>query len=161
MTKIHIREIQKEDNAEVAKLIRKVLIELGVPKIGTAYEDVTIDKMFETYNHPNASYYVVVENHIIIGCAGVAKLAGAEEQVCELQKMYFLKEARGRGIGNEMMQRCLKTAKHYGYTTCYLETMPNMKAAQQLYLNSGFRYLDKRMGDTGHYACPVWMCIDL
>ena len=32
-----IREIQKEDNEQVAAVIRQVLIELNVPKVGTAY----------------------------------------------------------------------------------------------------------------------------
>ena len=46
MTTPVIREIRKEDNAAVATLIRKVLVELGVPKVGTAYEDTALDKMF-------------------------------------------------------------------------------------------------------------------
>ena len=34
-----IREIQQKDNAKIAKAIRDVLIEYGVPKVGTAYAD--------------------------------------------------------------------------------------------------------------------------
>ena len=34
-----IREIQLRDNPKIAKVIREILIEFGVPKVGTAYAD--------------------------------------------------------------------------------------------------------------------------
>ena len=46
--------------------------------------------------------------------------------------MYFLPEARGKGLGNQLMQQCLTQARSYGYTNIYLETMPNMIHAQNL-----------------------------
>lgn len=156
-----IREITISDNTEVAEVIRKVLVDLGVPKVGTAYEDKILDTMFEAYNKPKATYFVVVENDAIIGCAGVAQLDNYKGNVCELQKMYFLEQARGRGIGAKMMKVCLDRAKVFGFDKCYIETMPFMKAAQKLYKKSGFEYIDERMGDTGHYSCPVWMLKDL
>lgn len=55
------------------------------------------------------------------------------------------------------MRVCLNRAKEYGYEKVYLETMPYMKAAQKLYMASGFEYIEKPMGNTGHYSCPVWM----
>lgn len=157
----NIREITLSDNKQVAKLIRKVLVDIGVPKVGTAYADKTLDAMFEAYDKPKATYFVVEENDVIIGCAGVAPLDNYKGNVCELQKMYFLEEARGRGIGTRMIQVCLDTAKTYGFEKCYLETMPYMKAAQELYKKNGFEYIKERMGDTGHYSCPVWMLKNL
>jgi hypothetical protein len=44
-----IREIQAKDNLELSKVIRHVIIEMGAPKIGTAYEDKATDAMFEHY----------------------------------------------------------------------------------------------------------------
>ena len=152
-----IREIRKDDNPEVAKVVRKVLEDMGVPKVGTAYADKILDTMFEAYNKPKADYFVVEENLKIIGCAGIASLDNYEGNVCELQKMYFLEEARGRGFGAIMIQICIERAQDYGYEKCYLETMPYMEAAQQLYQNNGFEYIDAPMGNTGHYSCPVWM----
>lgn len=149
-----IREIKRKDNEEIARVIRSVLVEYGVPKVGTAYEDKSLDCMFETYNNPNATYFVVEENDNIIGTAGVGPLEG---EVCELQKMYFLPVARSRGLGAKMMDICLKQAKHLGYRKVYIETMPNMKAAQKLYVRSGFEFIDKPMGNTGHHSCPIYL----
>ena len=157
METVIIREIQPSDNAEVAVVIRKVLIDLGVPKVGTAYADKALDHMFENYDKPRATYFVVEDQGRIIGCAGVAQLENYQGNVCELQKMYFMEVARGRGIGSKMMNKCLNRAKEYGFEQCYLETMPYMKEAQKLYKKTGFEYIEAPMGNTGHFSCPVWM----
>ncbi|MGY8915576.1 MAG: GNAT family N-acetyltransferase [Flavobacteriales bacterium] len=156
-----IREIQPKDNKQVASVIRQVLIDLGVPKVGTAYADTALDHMYENYAVPKASYFVVEENNKIIGCAGVAQLENFDGNVCELQKMYFTEEARGRGLGSQMMNVCLAKAREYGFEKCYLETMPYMEDAQKLYKKTGFQYIKARMGDTGHYSCPVFMMLEL
>lgn len=155
-----IRKIEKRDNPEIAKVIRDILIEHNVPKVGTAYADPQLDFMFEAYDIPKADYFVVENAGKIIGGAGIGPLPN-EPEICELQKMYFLPEARGLGLGSQMMQQCLEVAKSFGYKKCYLETMPNMHAAQKLYKNAGFEYLCNAMGNTGHTSCPVWMIRNL
>ena len=113
--------------------------------------------MFEHYNKPKATYFVVEEDGKIIGCAGVAQLDNYGGNICELQKMYFLEAARGRGLGKAMIKICLERAQEFGFEACYLETMPYMETAQKLYKQMGFEYLDRPLGNTGHYSCPVWM----
>lgn len=157
MKNLIIRKIIKEDNQAVAQLIRAVFDELNIPKVGTAYEDPYLDFMFEEYNKPKSVYYVVENNGKIVGCAGIAPLENEAPVICELQKMYFLPETRGLGIGAKMMDKCLESAKDFGFENCYIETMPFMHAAQKLYKKSGFEYLDAPMGSTGHTSCPVWM----
>ena len=71
--------------------------------------------------------------------------------------MYFLPEARGKALGEKMIDHCLHYAKEQSFETCYLETLPYMKAAQKLYLKKGFEYIDGSMGSTGHTSCNVWL----
>ena len=156
-----IREIELEDNPKIAKAIRSVLIEMGVPKVGTAYEDEALDSMTETYDQPRKTYFVVADGIEVIGGAGISPLDNYDGNVCELQKMYFMPEARGRGLGSKMMAKCLDFAKQSGFDQCYLETMPYMDDARKLYRKVGFKGIDKPMGDTGHYSCSVWMIKDL
>ncbi len=158
---IIIRKIQPQDDAAVAALIRNVLIEHNVPKVGTAYADASLDCMFTTYSAPGTAYFVVEKQGRLIGGAGIAPLENGPADVCELQKMYFLPEARGTGTGTKMMEECLEFARSEGFKFCYLETMPYMEAAQKLYRKSGFEYLDAPMGNTGHNSCPVWMITSL
>jgi len=156
-----IRLIQPKDNLQIARIIRSVLEDFNVPKVGTAYADASLDCMYETYQKPRSAYYVLEENNELIGGGGIAHLDNYEGNVCELQKMYFLDKARGRGLGTKMIDICLNKAREFEYDKCYLETMSYMKAAQKLYNKYGFTYLDGPMGDTGHPACGVNMLLDL
>jgi putative acetyltransferase len=156
-----IRPIAQTDDAAIAQVIRDVLVAHNVPKVGTAYADPQLDCMFETYKQPRAAYFVVEKDGAILGGAGVSQLQNEAETICELQKMYFMPQARGQGIGAKMMDKCLEAAKSFGYEKCYLETMPYMEAAQKLYRKSGFDYICEPMGNTGHNACPVWMIKEL
>lgn len=158
---IVIREIEAKDNPKIAKAIRNVLIEMGVPKVGTAYEDSALDCMAETYNAPKKAYFVVEDGNGIIGGAGISPLDNYDGNVCELQKMYFMPQARGKGLGSEMMEKCLDFAKQAGFSQCYLETLPYMDDARKLYRKVGFKSIDKPLGNTGHYSCTVWMLKDL
>jgi len=156
-----IREIQPKDNTQIAQVIRAVLIEFGVPKVGTAYEDKALEDMHKTYDNATSAYYVIEHRQKIIGGAGVAQLDNYDGNVCEFQKMYFLEEARGKGLGSKMIATCLAKAKEFGFEKCYLETMPYMKSARALYAKNGFASLDKPLGNTGHYSCNVWMLKEL
>ena len=127
------------------------------PKTGTAFADIQLDLMFEAYDKPRATYFVVENEGKIIGGAGISQLESSTENICELQKMYFLEEVRGKGIGFQMIQICLQEGIKLGYEKCYLETLPEMLAAQHLYKKAGFKYLSEPMGSTGHTNCPVWM----
>lgn len=152
-----IRKIKKEDNQQVAKLIRAVFDELSIPKVGTAYADPYLDLMFEEYIKPRSAYFVVEFQGKIVGAAGVAPLENEDPSICELQKMYFLPQIRGLGIGSQVMEKCLQSAKDFGFENCYLETMPFMHDAQKLYKKVGFEYINAPLGSTGHTSCPVWM----
>ncbi|PVW16584.1 GNAT family N-acetyltransferase [Marixanthomonas spongiae] len=158
-----IRLIEKKDNPQIAKVIRSVFEDMDIPKIGTAYEDKALDCMYETYDTETSCYFVVTENNTVVGGAGIAKLDNYEgtERICELQKMYFLPEARGKGIGRTLIKMCLVKAREFNFEKCYIETMPNMTAAQKLYKSVGFKLLDGPLGNTGHHSCPVHLLMTL
>ena len=151
------RPVTASDNADLAIIIRTILDELDVPKAGSTYEDQSLDHMYESFSVEGAAYFVAEYNNKLLGGGGIIHLKDAPDDVCELQKMYLTKSTRGAGLGTKLLSICLEKARDLGYKYCYLETMSNMKAAQALYIKNGFRYLDQRMGNTGHYVCPVWM----
>ncbi len=154
---LYIRKIEQKDNAEMASIIRQVLPECGAPTEGTAYADPELDRMYETYEKPGCTYWVIDDGERIWGGGGIAPLQGGPQGVCELQKMYFKSELRGCGQGKALLQRALEAAREMGYHRCYLETMPYMERAIGLYSQFGFRDLEGPYGDTGHTACQVWM----
>ena len=156
-----IRSINESDNESLSRILREVLLEMEIPKKGSAYEDPELDKMFEAYQNPRSIYYVIEHENKILGGAGISRLKQSISDICELQKMYFHKSIRGKGLGDKMIDKCLTFAIKSNFAKCYIETMPNMISAQKLYLKKGFKYIDKPMGNTGHTACPVWMLKDL
>ena len=157
------RPIQRKDNGQVAKLIRQVMVEFGCFGEGYSINDPEIDDMFGEFNKGKAAFYVVTRNgeDEIVGCGGVAPLSGGEAGTCELKKMYFHENARGRGLGRQMVELCLNTARQFGYRRCYLETVDRMAAANILYQKMAFKRLDSPMGNTGHCSCEGWYARDL
>ena len=159
--KIDIREIQEKDNHKIKQVLISVMNEFGVPDHGTALQDEELDNMSNAYTDNKSIYYVVLADNIICGGAGISKLRGTNKNICELQKMYFLPTIRGKGIGSNLITKCLDFAIKSQYNLCYIETMYNMIDAQNLYKKNGFVYIDHPMGDTGHSSCPVWMTLHL
>jgi putative acetyltransferase len=155
------RPIRSEDDPAVAAIIRRVMTEFNAGGPGFAIHDREVDAMTAAYARPRAAYFVVEQEGRVVGGAGVAPLDGAEEDLCELRKMYFLPEARGHGMGRTLLLHCLKVAAAFGYRTCYLETLTGMDAAQHLYEQVGFRKLCQPLGATGHHGCDRWYALDL
>ncbi|WP_298952813.1 GNAT family N-acetyltransferase [uncultured Nonlabens sp.] len=154
---MRIRKILPEDNQAIKDIIQESILEHGAPKVGTAYSDAATQAMYEQYQQPRSAYYVLEIDGVVLGGAGVAPLNNYKGNVCELQKMYFKPEARGKGYGKKMMMTCLEYAANLKFESIYLETMDNMHKAQGLYKHVGFELLKAPLGDTGHFSCPVQM----
>jgi len=156
-----IKEIEQKYNKELENVIRTVLIEFGANHEGTAWADPNLHRFSEIYNSEGNKYWVVIDKKTnkIIGGSGIGKLENIEN-VCELQKMYLLPYARGKGIAQELMKICLDYAAKY-YKKCYIETLENMIAAQKFYEKFGFKRIYEPLIKTEHYACDVRYIKDL
>ncbi|MBX2964850.1 MAG: GNAT family N-acetyltransferase [Cyclobacteriaceae bacterium] len=151
-----VRKILPEDNQQVAGIIRTVMPEFGAQGQGFAIHDREVDDMFAAYTQPRCAYFVCEENGKVVGGGGVAPLQGGDANTCELKKMYFLPEGRGKGRGQAVLIECLKAAADMNYTWCYLETFNTMKGAMKLYEKNGFEKISAPCGNTGHFACDVF-----
>jgi putative acetyltransferase len=150
---ISLRPIRPEDDAAVADIIRTVMTEMNAAGAGFAIHDDEVKAMAAQYGQPRSAYLVVVrEDGAVVGGGGIAPLAGGDEGTCELKKMYFLPEARGRGVGAELLRTLEEKARAFGYRRIYLETLTGMDAAMKLYRKLGFRE-GCRSGNTGHFGC--------
>jgi putative acetyltransferase len=151
-----IRPIEARDDVAIARVIRTVMPEFGAVGCGFAINDPEVDWMSRAYAQPRSAYFVVEDDGIVLGGGGVAPLSGGDEDVCELRKMYFLPQARGRGAGAALMSRCLDAARGFGFHRCYLETLGGMDAAMKLYERSGFTRIAAPLGATGHGGCNTF-----
>lgn len=147
-----LRRLLRSDNEAIAAIIRSVMPEFGADGPGFAIHDAEVDDMAGAYAAAGCAYFVVDQNARVCGGGGIAPLDG-HPGVCELRKMYFLPELRGRGAGTALMQQCLALARDRGYQRCYLETLSGMDAAQRLYERHGFGRIESALGNTGHFGC--------
>lgn len=156
-----IRPIEARDNPQIADVIRQVSAEYGLTADkGYGVADKTLDSLAEVYQANNAHYWVIEFDGAILGGAGIASLEG-QHGVCELQKMYFLPQVRGKGFAKRLALLGLDFASEQGYDSCYLETTANLIEAIKLYESLGFIHLDAPLGETGHDACEIAMLLQL
>lgn len=151
-----LRQLEEKDNPAVRDIIRTVMPEFGASGKGFAIHDSEVENMYAFYTQSRCAYFVWEEAGIIIGGGGVAPLQGGDNDTCELKKMYFLPEGRGKGLGQSILSECLKAAKSLGYIYCYLETFNTMTRAMKLYEKNGFKKIQGSCGNTGHFACDTF-----
>lgn len=156
MSELLLRKINKEDEPQVATLIREVMTSYGCVGEGYSIEDPEVDHMYDAYAHDKAIFYVIESKGRVLGCGGIAPLAGGDDNTCELKKMYFYPELRGQGYGKKLMDTLLQDAKELGFQKCYLETVERMHKANGLYKKYGFKKLCGQEGSTGHCGCDTF-----
>jgi putative acetyltransferase len=157
MPEIIIRDIQQADNPYLSKIVKDTLAEFGANHLNTVYYDPTTDTLFELFQREKAKYFVAEVDRKIVGGGGIYPTDGLNDDTCELVKMYLLPEARGLGLGKTLIGKCIDAAKENGFKNIYLETMPELKQALNVYAKFGFEYLKGPMGNSGHTGCSLWM----
>ncbi|MFC4212688.1 GNAT family N-acetyltransferase [Pedobacter lithocola] len=158
---VQIRKIEQTDNQELADLIRVVFREFKIDKPGTVYTDPTTDHLFEVFEKEGSAYWLAEEDGVLLGGCGIYPTDGLPDGCVELVKFYLSADARGKGIGKALMQKSIESAQHFGYNEVYLESFPELATAIGMYEKAGFKKLESPLGNSGHFACNVWMLLVL
>ncbi|MEO6684044.1 MAG: GNAT family N-acetyltransferase [Ginsengibacter sp.] len=146
-----------KDNEALAIIIRRSLEEFNANKPGTVYYDTSTDTMSENFTEKNSAYFVLEEDGQLAGGCGFYPTEGLPNDTCELVKMYLASKYRKKGYGQLLLDRCIAEAKLAGYSKMYIETLPELKNAIELYKKNGFNFIDKPLGNSGHTGCDIWM----
>ncbi|WP_316803958.1 GNAT family N-acetyltransferase [Pedobacter nototheniae] len=158
---ITFRKIEEKDNKALAGLIRNVFEEFNIEKIGTVYSDPTTDHLSEVFKNPKAAYWLAEEDGVLLGGCGIFPTEGLPDGCVELVKFYLSPASRGKGIGKKLMEKSIESAQQLGYNEVYLESFPELSTAIGLYEKAGFKALSGPLGNSGHFACNVWMLLVL
>ena len=75
--------------------------------------------------------------------------------------MYLSAHHRGQGVGQLLLDRCLRQAQALQFRRCYAETVAEMQGAIRFYEANGFRRLDAPLGSSGHGYVDCWLVLDL
>ena len=136
------RKLTEQYDKAIAEIIRSNLEkhDLNIP--GTVYFDEELDHLSVFYDNSGRAYDVLIENGMVIGGIGYAEFDGFEN-CCEMQKLYLIESAKGRGIGYDLIYHMEEEAKTAGYGRVYLETHTRLEAAIHLYEKCGYREIER------------------
>jgi putative acetyltransferase len=135
---LNIRSANNNDQGRIIALVFNVLREHGLsPDPETT--DFDLDDIQTNY-FQRGGLFEVIEDHDanLLGSVGIYPI---DEATCELRKMYFIKQARGHGLGKYILHRTINHAKALGFKRMVLETSSKLEAANHLYLSFGFELM--------------------
>lgn len=156
-----IRRLQQADVHAILDIVRDVRLECGFgDRVATVLEPGDYG-LFEVYRRRRSAYFVAIYDGKVIGGAGISPLAGGDWLTCELQRMYVRPGHRGSGIGQMLLDACIRAAQSLGFVRCYAETLSEMTAAIGFYEHNGFVRLDAPTGSTGHAHNDCWLMLHI
>ena len=87
------------------------------------------------YSEPDGSFIIAKDGTLTVGCVGFRKL---EENICEMKRLYVIDAYKGMGIGKILVEKIIAEAAQKNYKKMRLDTINTMKAALNIYYQSGF-----------------------
>jgi ribosomal protein S18 acetylase RimI-like enzyme len=87
------------------------------------------------YAAPRGCILLAVDNGQLLACGALRPI---DDTTAEMKRLYVRPAGRGQQLGRRLAERICDIARDAGYQRIRLDTMPDMKAAQQLYASLGF-----------------------
>lgn len=132
---------------EVKKLIKEYYHRLG-RDLSFQNIEAELDDPAVRYSPPHGELLVALENDEVLGMVAYHRLTSKR---CEMKRLYLTPNARGRHLGERLVETIIEHAKASGYEEMVLDTIKPLKAAVSLYRKLGFEeceaYYDNPMED--------------
>jgi putative acetyltransferase len=136
---VRIRAATNRDGERIRALVFATLAEFSLPPDPES-KDADLMDIEASYLNTGGMFEVIEdEAGNLLGTVGIYPL---DEETCELRKMYFAPELRGRGMGHHVLERMVGNARRLGFKRMRLETASVLKKAIKLYTRFGFKPLD-------------------
>ena len=91
------------------------------------------------YQEPRGGLLMARVGGELAGCCALRPLDKADyPNAAEMKRLYVRKAFRGFGLGRQLSEAILDTARRAGYTCVLLDTLSEMDAARSLYEDLGF-----------------------
>lgn len=136
------RPATNADSTTCRKLIFDVLIEYGLEP-DPDNTDADLNDIEANYINNGGMFEIVESVGLEPVLLGTVALFPLSKDICELRKMYLHKNARGLGLGKELLKRAIGRAKELGYKRIELETASALKEAIAMYKKYGFKEICK------------------
>ena len=91
------------------------------------------------YQEPRGGLLLAWVDGAVAGCCALRPLDNADyPNAAEMKRLYVRKAFRGFGLGRQLSEAILDTARRAGYTCVLLDTLSEMDTARSLYDDLGF-----------------------
>jgi putative acetyltransferase len=91
------------------------------------------------YGAPDGQLLLAVVDGEVAGCGAFRSLPEADyANACEMKRLYVRRAFRRFGLGRELTEALIESARELGYSTMLLDTLDDMEAARELYASLGF-----------------------
>jgi putative acetyltransferase len=142
---VEIKPIQVHQIQEIKQVIFTICYELWqLPSDQIKYYDAMsdIDDVQSHYYDNKGLFLVIIDNGKVVGSGAIRCF---NDEICELKRMWILKEYRGIGLGKEMARMLLDFAEETGYKFARLDVFDKHKQAQaiRLYHQLGFYFIER------------------
>jgi ribosomal protein S18 acetylase RimI-like enzyme len=131
---VRIEDFRPEHAARFEALNRAWLVE---HELIEAADEPQLTQPVETIIDPGGAILVALDGDEVIGTCAIMP-HGADE--FELVKLAVTPSARGRGIGRQLIEACLKLARQRGARRVDLLSSSKLGGAVRLYERAGFRH---------------------
>ncbi len=123
----------------IRQLFRDYNTELGIDLTFQDFE-TELASLPGRYAPPTGRLLLATDNQKPVGC--VALYAMKESGVAEIKRLYVAPEAKGQGIGRQLMECVIEAAREIGYNYVRLDSLQRLSAARKLYATYGFYEID-------------------
>jgi GNAT superfamily N-acetyltransferase len=126
----------KRDLAAVASLFKEYS---GSLPVDLAYQDFEAELVSLPGKYAPPSGELLLsrdQNEKPLGCVGLRPIL--PRGCCEMKRLFIVPEARGTGLGRAMAEAIVGYARILHYTELYLDTLPTMTKAIEIYDRMGF-----------------------
>ena len=124
---------------EATRLIfQEYAAELGID-LGFQDFDAELASLPGDYSAPGGALLLALVDGEIAGCCALRPLYSADySNACEMKRLYVRKAFRRFGLGRQLAEAVIDTARVAGYRHLLLDTLSEMESARALYEDLGF-----------------------
>ena len=133
---VRIVQVEQPEEIESARILfREYETWLGMSLCFQGFEEELVG-LPGKYMPPEGRLLLAYVDDDLAGCIALRKL---EEGICEMKRLFLRENARGHGLGNQLIEKLIEDARTIGYKKMRLDTYPpKMGKAVGLYESHGF-----------------------
>jgi ribosomal protein S18 acetylase RimI-like enzyme len=131
---VEVRAATAADIPIVRELFTEYATGLGIDLAFQSFAEER-DALPGRYAPPSGRLLLAWDGDTAAGCIALRRL---DEHRCEMKRLYVRPAYRGTGLGRVLTVRAIAEATAIGYAGVYLDTLPSMARAIELYRSLGF-----------------------